>query len=116
MIVINIQNIEDLILKNPGLHRVLDDQQHIIQQWKMSSRIPYLRSLKQKSLIDLLNSLNSDNIIKLEEYFKDTITLNKLNYKLIKNMVLEFDAEEIDGLSNFAITRDDKNIGVTFWR
>lgn len=120
MIVINIKNIEELILRNSKIKEFLPDLRHIFDQWLLSVRIPFLRTTKLKSSIDLLNSLNSNHIKLLEDYFQDTIILDRLDYHIVKNVNLNLDSiksKDLDfDFGQFAISRNADQLYISFWR
>lgn len=126
MLFINLQNVEDLILIDPKARSMLSGLTHIIDQWLLSQRIPALRSLSKQSKIDLLNNISSEHLENLEEYFGDSISLDKIDYHLIKEFdiplenigVLNLDKTftAAEGFSNFAVTRNAGRLYVSFWR
>lgn len=118
MLVINLQNIEDLILRNNELRLQFPDLRHVIDQWMLSQRLPALRSLRLRSLMDLMNLFREEHIIKLEKFFKDTVALDKIDYHIIKNETMSVDSVELEdnGFANFAISRNKDSLKITFWK
>ena len=122
MIILNLQNIEELIFLDNNMQIILPDLRHIFDQWLLSKRVPTLRSLRLRSLMDLLNNLKPIHIQKLEEYFQDSLLLDKIDYHLIKNITLSFDSNiekelsNFNDFGNFIINRDAEKLHVLFWR
>lgn len=122
MVLINLQNIEELIFFDNTAHALLSDLRHIFDQWLLSKRVPTLRSLRLRSLMDMLNSLNNEHIRKLEEYFQDSIALDKIDYHIVRNVTLPLGFNATKELSdfvsygNFSISRDAEQIYISFWK
>lgn len=122
MLVINLSNVEDLIFRDVKVRSLLPDLRHIFDQWLMAQRIPYLRSIRRRSLMDFLNSLNNEHIIILEHHFQDSVVLAKIDYHIVRNLtapVLEFEKElnRLDSnFQNVAISRDGSSIYLSMWR
>lgn len=122
MMVINLQNIETILFKNPEVKLILSDLRHIFDQWLLSYRSPALTRMRKQSLIDLLNNLNSTHIEKLAKLFKSVIFIEKLQNRLVKNLDLSImDTVEnvlanYNGYNNFAISRNADKLSITFVR
>jgi len=122
MIVVNLKNIEELILKNKNTHDFLPELRHIIEQWYLSYRIPFLRDTRRKALLDLLNALNSYHISKLEEYLGDRVVLDKIDYKIVRDVKIPLDCDlnlaigDFNDFSNFTSSRDENNVYICFWK
>ena len=122
MVLLNLQNIEELIFLDNMVRTLLPDLRHIFDQWLLSKRVPTLRSLRLRSLMDMLNSLSNEHIRKLEEYFQDSLALDKIDYHIVRNVTLPLsfnaDKELSDsvGYSNFAISRNGDQVYICFWR
>ena len=122
MVLINLANIEELIFSDNNVRVLLSDLRHIFDQWLLSQRVPTLRSLRLRSFMDLINSLTKDHVRKLEEYFQDSIALDKLDYHIVKNVTLplNFDANkelsDFVGFGSFSVSRDAEQIYISFWR
>ncbi len=122
MLIINLQNIEDLIFRNTEVINLLVDLRHIFDAWLLANRIPFLRSQRTKALVDLLNALRNNHISLLEEYFKDVIVLDKIDYCVIKNisLPLEFNPDQelssFENFGNFTLFREEDKIYISFWR
>lgn len=122
MLLLNIHNVEECIFNKPKVRNLLPDLRHVFDQWLLSSKIPTLRSLRMRSLMDLINSLTADHIEVLENYFQDKIVLDKLDYHIIKDLKLSlsFDPDKefsnSSDFGNFAISRKADNLYICFWR
>lgn len=122
MVLINLQNIEELIFLDNMVRTLLPDLRHIFDQWLLSKRVPTLRSLRLRSLMDMLNSLTNEHIRKLEEYYQDSLALDKIDYHIVRNVTLplSFNADkelsDFVGYSNFIIGRDEEQVYISFWR
>ena len=117
---INLKNIEELIFFDKKLQLLFPEFRHYFDQWQLGKRIPGMEYLGQRSVLDVLNSLDKERILKLETYFSDTILVDKLDNRLVVN----FDCNlencnqicEYDGYKDFCFHKDGNGIKVTFWR
>ena len=88
----------------------------------IAQRIPYLRSIRRRSLMDFFNNLNSEHIALLEEFFHDTIVIAKIDYHIVSNYTLsiteaERELNQFDSdFQNLAISRDESSVYISMWR
>jgi len=117
---INLQNIEQLLFFDKKAQALLPEFRHFFDQWQLGQRIPGMKTLGQRSVLELLNSLNENHLRKLEEYYADTILLDKVDHRLVAHH--EWPVDEADGLCEFAgyrdfcLGRDKDRIYISFWR
>lgn len=122
MVLLNLENVEELIFLDSTVRTLLPDLRHIFDQWLLSKRVPTLRSLRLRSLMDFLNSLTPTHVRKLEEYFHDSLALDKLDYRIVRNTTLPlgFNADkelsDFVGFGNFTMSRDAERVYISFWR
>lgn len=122
MIEINIKNIEDLILKNSKIKTLLPELRHLFDQWLLSYRIPALDAMRKQAKMDLLNSLNGEQIEKLARLFDDLVFVEKLDYHTVKNLEFSIDSPieseltNYGSYSNIAISRNEDQCYITIWR
>jgi hypothetical protein len=125
MIRINIQNVEEMIFYNDKLWKKIPDLRYLREQWKLSKITPILRPLGKKSLLDFLNNIKKEHEKIISEYFGTDVTIDKLDYFLVKN--LEFEKEDAELELNFLESNNllypyfstylkNNKIYVTFWR
>ena len=117
---INLQNIEQLLFFDKKAQALLPEFRHFFDQWQLGQRIPGMKTLGQRSVLELLNSLNEKHIRKLEEYFNEEILVGKLDHRLVAHH--EWSIGKADGLCQYAGYRDfclslkgDKAY-ISFWR
>ena len=117
---INLQNIEELIFFDKKIHVLFPEFRHFFDQWQLGQRIPGMKTLGQRSVLELLNSIDEIRIRKLEEYFLDTIIVDKINYHLTACHDWQIDEEndlcKLSGYRDFCVHRDKDRVHVTFWR
>lgn len=120
MIKINLHNIEELILKNKELRSLMPELRHIFDKWLLSYRIPGFSSLRQESMVELLNSLKG-HLDLLEQHFENSVSISEMDHKIVKN--LEFSIDDVFGglsenvlFDNFTISRNASKIYISTWR
>lgn len=118
---INIKNVEELVFQDKNLWKKMPEMIYLRDQWRMSKMSPMLKGLGRKSLLDFLRSVKNSHEDVLSEYFKTTVTIDKIERTLVKNVVLSineeepnFDFEEL--YTDFSTYRDKDKVYITFWR
>lgn len=120
MISLNLNNVEKLVFES-GLIKEFPEFKHQYDQWKLSKMSPSLRQLGKRTLIDFVNCLKDEHISILEKHFKTSITIDKLDYHIVKNYDfstsrLEIDLNDIQGLENFTTYTNGYQTYISFWR
>lgn len=116
---INLKNVEELIFFEKKIHSLLPEFRHLFDQWQMGQRFLGMKTLGQRSVFDFLNSLQEKHIQILEEYFNDTIFVNKTDTRLVINYdssIDELNLCEFANYKNFSLYRNKNQMYVTFWR
>ena len=124
MINLNFSNVEELIFYDTDIQNLLGNEMFsIFEQWKMSKRIPYLKSIGQQAILDFINTITDDQIEILENYFGKKVFIEKLNYKIVKNLKIPINKKyiceelcKIEGYSYYTTFRDEDYIHLTFWK
>jgi len=120
MFTINLKNIEELIFNNKEVRFLLNDFSYIFDQWFLSQRVSFLRTMRLQSLIDLINALNEQHLEKLKEYFGDTIIIDRIDYNITKHVTFNLNSDIASKLSNditnFTISRNKDHLYLTSWR
>ena len=81
---------------------------------------PGLRILGQKSILNVLNNLTEEHLIKLSNYFGRQLFIGRLNASIVEHY--NFTAENHDELckysefKEFCITANKDGVSATFWR
>lgn len=122
MLKINIKNVEELIFYNNRLKNILPDFDQLFKQWAMGKRFPKFKNLSQKSLLQFLDLIKDKHIKILEKHFDSKIKIEKLDYKIAKNLQssikeIEKNLCAMEGFAdNFSISRKKDQIYISFWR
>lgn len=117
--ILNLQNIETLIFLDSKIKNLLPEFSMLFEQWKISKRVPGLKTMGQQCLIDLLNSLENEQLLKLEEYFGEGIVVEPIDAKLIANHEFDLVTDKLcsfEGYQDFCISRKKDKIKITFWK
>lgn len=120
MLTINLQNIEDLVFLDKKLQSQLPEFRHFFDQWRLAQHAPALRPMGRRAMLDLLNSLDNHNAL-LSRYFGTSVTIDKLDYHLVKNYDfplegIETEINKVEGYMNFSAYRDKDHFYISFWR
>lgn len=121
---LNFGNVEELIFSNTETHRLLPSYFFgYFEQWKLSKRVPMLRSFGKTAVLDFLNQLDEHHIESLSEFFGERIVVEKLNYNIVSNIKIPLSQPEICdqlcaviGFNNYSMWRDDMHLYISFWR
>lgn len=114
-------NIEKIIFKNTKLLKLIPELNPYVEQWKLAQQHSFLKNIGKQAVIDFLNSLNENHIKIMSDYFKNSVTIDKMNNRLVKNdyFFLEDVQEELknfEEFSNIAIHRDEDQCYISCWR
>ena len=121
---INIQNVEELIFYDQKLQKLLPEFSSLFGQWKLAKQYPDLRSLGKRSIIDFLNKVTEEQTKIIEKHLGARVKFARIDSRIIRNYKFELkDFEEsldglneIDGFSNFFVSRNESQIYISFWR
>lgn len=116
---INLQNIEEQIFFDKKIQSLLPEFRHYFDQWQLSKVYPGFGNLGRRSVVDFLNSLETKHLRILEEYFGDSILLNKIDPNIVRHYQSDIDSTELcefSGYKEFCLFRDKNQLKMTFWR
>lgn len=112
---INFFNIEEIIFFNKKLYPLLNNLRNILDSWQIGYRFN-LDNLRKQAKLDLLANLK-DYLPILEEFFKDSIILEDIQYNIVKNIELPIEDSCLNiNFDNLCVSRDKDKIYLTFWR
>lgn len=120
MIFLNLHNVEELIFYDHRVKKLLPEYANTFAQWTFAKQNIGMRQLAKRTLSDFLESLQEEHLSILAQYFGDKITINKMDYHIIKNV--DFDPEEAELLMNgfdeydLAPFINKEGLHITFWR
>jgi hypothetical protein len=118
--VINLNNIEELIFFDKKAQALFPEFRHLFDQWQLGQRIPGMKTLGQRSILELLQLFDQNDIIKLEDYFGDKIMLERLDHHIVANYSWSLEDQnelcQFVGYRDFCISRNKDNASITFWR
>ena len=118
---INLKNIEEIIFFDKKLQLLLPEFRHFFDQWQLGQQIPGMKTLARRSVLDVLNALDKNHIKKLEEYFNESILIDKIDYKIIAHFDTNIENETQNlcnfvGYKEFCLHRNKDKISISFWR
>lgn len=111
---INFLNVEKLIFENPEIREKLPEFKDIFQQWKLGKMIPALKPTAQKAVLDFLNNVDPET---LKKCFKEEITIQRLDYTIVKNKVVSIDDVDLEGMDGeLFISRSGDRLYLGSWK
>lgn len=122
MIEINLNNIEELIFFDKNIQKQLPEFSHLFHQYRLAKMTPVLKTLGQKSVVDLLNGLKPEHMEIIRNYFNEEVTLTNIDYHIVKNIEsscdeLEINLQEIEWLNpQFCIDSNGNQVYLSVWR
>jgi hypothetical protein len=120
--IINFSNVEKNIFENEELRRILYIKYNIFfSQWIIGKQVPSLKQVAKKALFDFLNNFKEEDLPILEKHFNEKITIEKLNYDVIKSLKIPINEicdflDELEGFNYFTTSRDADYIYILGWR
>jgi hypothetical protein len=93
--ILNSNNVENLVLENPGLLKKLPHLASLAGQWKLGKFVPALTATAKKAKIDFLNGLSAEDTELIRAHLGlSSLVVERLDYALVKNHVLNIDAAQ----------------------
>jgi len=96
MIQIGFHNAAELLFQNQLIKNSMPRFKHLFDSWELAQKIPQMRSLGIRSVIDFLNSINANEIEEISKIFKSPIEIMKIeinSYKNISGYVDDFELQ-----------------------
>lgn len=121
MIEINLNNVEELVLKDSRLRSMLPDLQSYFDTWLLGQRVAGLRSLASRTKVDLLHAIQPQHIAIISKYLGSEVTIRPFNSNTVTNCdcSVRDTLQCLDGLAEHAeivVYRHGENIHITAWR
>ncbi len=118
---LNLQNVEEVIFVDKRVHRLLPAYQNLFDSWSLGTRVTALRNLARRSVMDFLNLLQYEDIVKLSEFFGESVTVNKLHYHIVTNIdtTLESAADELmecEDYLDLTVCRKGDCLYISLWK
>ena len=123
MVILNIFNLEKIIFFNKNIQNYLRiNHKNFYNEWQ---NLVYTnnKSEKFRFYIETLNRMESGQLIlDMEKILMDQIVVENFDVGLVKNYnvnleeLKKFEFSKYNNFKSFSICRNDKNIGITFWR
>ena len=112
---INLYNIEELLFYNfYKIKQILPKFNDLFDKWK-----PFLSDSQKRILhLELLNSLDDQDIQKLSDFWNQPVQVKKVDSDVIKHYQIDLneDINSLDLYKNVSIHRDKDKIYIITWR
>jgi len=86
MIQIGFHNVAELIFQNNLVKNSLPKYKHLFDSWELAQKIPQMRSLGIRSVLDFINTITEKDIEIISEIFKFPIEIMKIELNPYKNV------------------------------
>lgn len=125
MLELNFSNIEELVFYDKEAQKMLPPSYFsIFEQWRIAKKITALSGIGKQAVLDLLNTLNENDLFMLGEYFKSNVVVQKLNYSVVLNIKVPLKEKtelckalcDVADFIYFNTWRDEEYLYVSFWR
>lgn len=119
--VINLKNVEEIIFYDKEIWKKMPEMVHLRDQWRISKMAPTLRAMGQRAILDFLRNVKPHHQDLLSEYFKQNVTIDKIENHLIVNKEFLASDDHVDfniyeNFSGFSTYREKDKVKITFWR
>ena len=119
--ILNLENVEEFVFHDKELQALLPEFGHLFSQWMLAKRVPALRSLGLRSLLDFLNSVTDEHIKVMEAHFREGLVIDRMDYHIVKHYDFSLEEAEnklntMDGFPNVSSYRDGNRLYISFWR
>jgi hypothetical protein len=123
MILLNVETVETLVFSDTKLRNSLSgDFGVLIEQWKLTQTLPFLRSLRKRCVLDFLDRIEARHVELISDRLGGQVVVEGVDTRVVRNVdcdkveELECSLSKFDGFPNFSLTRTATGVGVTFWR
>jgi hypothetical protein len=87
MIQIGFHNVAELIFQNNLVKSSLPKYKHLFDSWELAQKIPQMRSLGIRSILDFINTITDKDVEAISEIFKFPIEIMKMELGSYKNVI-----------------------------
>jgi hypothetical protein len=120
-ITLSFDNIENLVFSNNRVVASLPKYKDIFDSWMLSKRVPHLRNLHQKAILDFLQHVEDDELEIISIINKVDITDVDRNFLRTKNIVckpeeLEFKLDKQLNIIGLALHRSKDEVKLLLWK
>jgi hypothetical protein len=117
MIQIGFHNAAELLFQNQLIKNALPKHKHFFDSWELAQKIPQMRSLGIRSIVDFLNHLTEKEIETISEIFKSPIEIMKIELSSFKNISGNIEDFEMQlplniNVSDFCVHRSKDKVSV----
>lgn len=121
MIEINLNNVEELVLKDSRLRSMLPDLQSYFDTWFLGQQVAGLRPLGSRTKVDILHAIQPQHISIISKYLGDEVSVRSFDSNTVVNCecLIDKTLQCLDGLAEYAeivVHRHGDNIHITAWR
>lgn len=118
---LDFSNTPQIVFQDPELRSKLPEFKPYFDSWLLSVRVPSLRLLGKRAVLDFLSALKPEHLSIISDRLGCEVEIIKLDYHIVKEVKsgihdVEFILNESEWYSNFALTRDKENVSISFWR
>ncbi len=121
MLEINLNNIEDLVLKDARLRSLMPDLQGYFDTWFTGQYLTGSRTLASRSKLELLQAIHSQHLAIISKYLDQEVSIRTFDSNVVTNR--ECNVEDtlicLDGLAEYSeivVYRHDDKVHLTAWR
>lgn len=119
-ITLTVKNVEEIVFSNNKIMSSLPKYKPLFETWLFASRVPSLKSLRYKTVVEFLKLLTKSELLLLEQLVKKELLLDNSIYESCKNCEgeienIEFNLPTNFNTSDFCIYRKGNQVGVTLW-
>src|SRR5450432_2798568 len=113
MIQLNFETAERLVFQDPAMRRIIPAFSHLINQYALGLRIPALKSLGQRSIIEFLEKVEPHHLAAISSYLHQEVVKEDLDFNIVKDVKISKDELceflcDFKALPNFTISRSSQ--------
>lgn len=121
MLEINLNNVEELVLKDSRLRSLLPDLQSYFDTWLLGQQVAGLKPLAARTKIDFLYAIQPQHLAVIRKYLGRELSIRTFDFRSVANCNCDIGdtLECLDGMeaySEIVAHRDADSIRITAWR
>jgi hypothetical protein len=114
-------NVEELVFENKRVMASLPQYKHLFDSWSLSKRVPTLKNLGQRSLLDFLESVTEDDVEIISIVTNKDVVFQELNLQIyfdIKSKLenLENELSSVSNILDMCAYRNKNEVKVFLWK
>lgn len=118
---LSIKEVEDFVFSNKIIQSKLEKYKFLFQTYNMAMSVPFLASLKTRTVLEFMDLLQPEDIKVISEVLQQEVSITKPSFAKVKSFGcytdnLEFFVDDVSNYTDICLSRKGDKIKVLLWR